>query len=268
MARKIGIIGCGNMGEAILRGIISKKIASRRDIFVSDLNSAKLNCIKKIHKVNVTFNNSMVTERSDIVILAVKPQKMNEVLSAISEELDTKKLVISVAAGITTKKIKKLLAKGTPVARVMPNMPALIGKGVSAVCLSGVSSKYRKDILNIFSSIGKVVQVKEKDFDAVTAISGSGPAYFFYLVEVLVKTAISLGLKKDVAIDLAMRTALGSVELLAKSGLDPVTLRKKVTSKGGTTEAAFKLFKKKKLEEILKTGIKKAKKRSKELSGG
>lgn len=267
--RKIGIIGCGNMGEAILKGILTNNVVSRKNIFVSDINSAKLNRIKSAYKVFVTFNSSIVAEASDIIILAAKPQDMASIINSISEQLNKRKLVISVAAGVSTKKITSLIGNDrVAVVRVMPNMPALIGKGISAVCADCVSRKRRSIVYEIFSSIGDIVEIKEKDFDAVTAISGSGPAYFFYLVEALIKSGVSFGLKRKVAEELAVKTAIGSMELLGRMGEDASLLRKKVASKGGTTEAAFKLFRKKKLAKILEEGIKKARNRSKQLRRG
>lgn len=267
--KKIGMIGCGNMGEAILNAIILNKIAHAKDMLVSDVESTRLDSIKKKYGVNVTFNNSNVAKASDTVILAVKPQEVNAALLEISESLDDSKLIISIAAGVTIKRITKTIGSKTTVIRVMPNMPALIKKGFSAISYpKGTEKKAAELAIRIFSAIGDVVEVKEKDLDAITAISGSGPAYYFYITELLIKAGIKLGLKKDTATRAALKTALGSAELLEKMGEDPSVLRKRVTSKGGTTEAAFKVFKKKKLESIVLTGIKAAKKRSKELSGG
>ena len=267
--KKIGMIGCGNMGEAILNALVVKKIAQAKDILVSDLESTKLDKIKNKYGVNVTFNNSNVAKASDIVILAVKPQEVNAALLEISEFLDDSKLIISIAAGITIKKITKTVGSKVSIIRVMPNMPALINRGFSAISYSkGTKKELTEFATRIFGAIGDVVEVKEKDLDAITAISGSGPAYYFYITEMLIKAGIKLGLKRDTATRAALKTALGSAELLEKMGEDPSVLRKKVTSKGGTTEAAFKVFKKKKLESIVLAGIKAAKKRSKELSGG
>ncbi len=270
---KIGIIGCGNMGEAILDGIVSEGRALPRDIVVSDVDSAKLNRVKSVYKVDVTFNSSTVAKQSDVIIVAVKPQDISPALSAISGCLDKKKLLISIAAGVTIKRICSILGQGAPIVRVMPNMSVLIKMGFSAFSLSkgarGNSAKAARRITReIFGSIGDVVEVKENDLNAITAISGSGPAYFFYLVEVLIKSGVKLGLTRDTAKKAALKTAIGSAELLCRSGDDPSVLRKKVTSKGGTTEAAFKVFKKRRLEEIMHSGVKAAKERSKELSGG
>lgn len=267
--KKIGIIGCGNMGEAILKGIISSKVASPRDLFISDVDSTKLNRMKNIYKVDATFNNSIVAKSCDIIIMAVKPQDLLGVLSSVSECLDDKKLIISIAAGITIQKIASAVGKKIPVIRVMPNMPVLIKRGFSALCVSkNCDANLIKFAKVIFGSVGEVAEVKEKDLDAITAISGSGPAYFFYLVELLIKNGLRLGLTSETAKRAAIQTALGSVELLSKINKDPALLRKRVTSKGGTTEAAFKVFKKRRLNDIFEKGLKAAKDRSKELSKG
>ena len=267
--KKIGIIGCGNMGEAILKGIVSGKVVSHRDISVSDMDSAKLDRIKDMYKVKATFNNSMVAGSCDIIIIAVKPCNMEGTLTNIAESLDKKKVIISVAAGVTIKSIRSHAGDEAAIVRAMPNMPALIKMGFTALAFSdNVSKAQSKAALAIFNSIGEAVTVNEKDLDAITAISGSGPAYFFYLVEVLIAAGVKLGLKHDVAEKAAIKTALGSADLLNKFGNEASTLRKRVTSKGGTTEAAFKVFKKRHLKDILASGIKAAQLRSKKLSRG
>lgn len=266
--KKIGIIGCGNMGETILKGIVSNKIALAKDVSISDIDSTKLDRIKSLYKIDATFNNSVIAKESDIIIVAVKPQEIAATLSSISGCLDRKKLLISIAAGATIKKIRSFIGGETPIIRVMPNMPALIGKGFSALAYSkNIDKNLVKIAKKIFNSIGDVIEVKENDLDAITAVSGSGPAYFFYLVELLIKSGVKLGLRSDVAKKAAFKTALGSIELLNQCGEEPSALRKRVMSKGGTTEAAFKVFKKRKLEDIIQTGIKAAKERSRELSG-
>lgn len=267
--KKIGIIGFGNMGEAILKGIISSKIAESKDIFISDIDSAKLNHVKRHYNVNATFNSSNVAKSSDIIIIAVKPQDIDSTLNDIQASLSKKKLLISIAAGITMKKIASYAVNSVPIVRVMPNMPVFINQGFSAICFSDkVEKSLQKLSITIFKSIGDCVEVKEKDMDAITAISGSGPAYFFYLVENLVKSGVAMGLNHETAREAALKTALGSVNLLNIFGEEASTLRKRVTSKGGTTEAAFEVFKKNKLGQTLHAGIKAARDRSKELSGG
>jgi pyrroline-5-carboxylate reductase len=265
---KIGIIGCGNMGEVILSGMLASNIASAKEICVSDKDSAKLDQLKNEYGIEATFNNSNVAKESDVIIVAVKPQEIDEALTEISGRIEAGKMLISIVAGVTTKRIKALVGEETLVVRVMPNMPALIKSGFSAIAYSkGVNKELADLVIKIFGSIGDVVEVDEKDLDAITAVSGSGPAYFFYLVEQLVKNGVKLGLEQDVAEKAALKTALGSAELLISAKEDAEALRKKVTSKGGTTEAAFHVFKEEGLEEIIRDGIKAARDRSKELSG-
>lgn len=257
------------MGEAILKGILANRISSQRSIFVSDTDSFKLNRIKHQYKIAVTLSNSLVAQSSDTVIIAVKPQDIAAALKVISGYLDRDKLLISVAAGVTIKKISSAVGHDTPVVRAMPNMPALVNKGFTALSFSrGVSSERARFTVRIFSSLGDTVVIKEKDMDAITAISGSGPAYFFYLVETLIENGIKLGLNRDIAIEASVKTAIGSTQLLKDSPEDAAALRRRVTSKGGTTEAAFKVFEKRGLGGILEKGIKAARDRARELSGG
>jgi pyrroline-5-carboxylate reductase len=267
--KKIGVVGCGNMGQAIMSGIISKGISSGKNLRISDIDSVKLERVRNIHGVNATFNNSTVAGESDIVILAVKPQDMDKTLTGIAGSLNKDKIVISVAAGVTIKKISSIIGKGIPVARTMPNMPALIKEGFTAIAYSKkIAGRKREIVRKIFSSLGDVVDVKERDLDAITALSGSGPAYFFLFMEALITSGTKLGIKKSVSKRAVLKTALGSIRLLSGSGEGPATLRKKVTSKGGTTQAALRVFKKRKLQTTIEAGLRAAKKRSMELSGG
>lgn len=264
--KTIGIIGCGNMGGAIVKNLKDK--LKGKKLLISDKDVRKRALAKKKYRISVLGDNRELARKSDVIILAVKPKEAKAILAEIKDTLKSSKLVISIMAGVSRGFIKKCISGNSPVIRVMPNMPSLIGQGVSAICSDGASGKHRNTVKRIFSSLGEVVFVKENDFDAVTAISGSGPAYFFYLVEIMIKTAVSMGLKRKAAERLAIKTAQGSAELLGCLKEDPKALRKKVTSKGGTTEAAFKEFRKRNLEKALLSGIKKAKNRARQLSGG
>ena len=237
----IGIIGAGNMGMAIASAIKGK-------IFLSDKN-------KRIS------DNVTVAKRSDIIILAVKPQDIGEVLRDIKPYIKGK-LIISIAAGVTTSSIEKALGKAR-VIRVMPNMPAMVGKGISAVT-SGrfAKSKDLKIAFGIFSKVGEVVEVKEKMMDVVTAVSGSGPAYYFLFTHLLAKAGEASGLEKGLAVKLAKATFIGAAETACRKDLSMEEFVKKVASKGGTTEAALKIFKSRKLESIIKQAVKAAAQRS------
>ena len=248
---KIGIIGCGNMGGALLRSIMARRYTNRRNILCSDRDRRKLKALRSRFGVCTSSSNSELFRKCDVIIFAIKPQDVHAVVQDAILPLEGK-LLISICAGITTKSLQKYLGK-VSVIRVMPNMPAQISQGISVISLGRyATARDRKLAISIFSCVGEVVEAKEKLLDAVTAISGSGPAYFFYLAEKLIDTAKELGISKDIAQRLAIKTALGSAILMEQSRETPQILRKQVSSKGGTTEAAFAVFREKGfLEKIL-----------------
>ena len=205
-----------------------------------------------------------------ILVLSIKPQNMRDVLNEIKDAVGKNLLIVSIAAGITTKRIQKIL-DSVAVVRVMPNTPALIGQGAAAIYATKKAKSKLGQVVRIFSAVGLAVMVdNEKLIDAVTAVSGSGPAYFFLLMEEMIKAAQKLGLKKELAEKLVLQTAKGAgllaVEAL-KNGQTPDILRKNVTSPGGTTEAAMKVFSKRNFEKTVQEALTAAAKRSKELSG-
>jgi pyrroline-5-carboxylate reductase len=265
--KKIGIIGCGNMGEAIL-GRLSNVVEKSISLMVSEFDAGRREYIESKYKVIVEIDNNEVVKFADVIILAVKPKDFdnllkNEVCCGVSKN----KLIISIAAGITTKYIESIVGKDIPVVRAMPNMAATIGEAISTISAgSAASARDMKLAKEILSTIGEVVEVDEKLVDSVTAISGSGPAYFFYLAEALIDAAQGLGLEKDIAKRLVLKTAFGSAKLLETLKEEPGVLRAKVTSKGGTTEAALKIFESNKFKDTVKKAVKEAQKRSKELS--
>ena len=266
---KIGIIGCGNMGEALLSRL-SETVEKSTMIMASEFDSTRRDYIRKKYRMIIETDNHLVMKYSDIVILAVKPKDFESLLNGeVVIGASPKKLIISIAAGITTKYIESAIGDDVPVVRVMPNMPAVVGEAISAIC--GGHSANKKDIeaaKEIFSMIGSVVEVEEKLMDAVTAISGSGPAYFFSLMEELIRSAVAMGIDRKTAKALVVKTALGSAKLIDSIGADPKEMRDRVTSKGGTTEAAFKVFRAKKVGSAIKAAIKAAAVQSKKLSKG
>ena len=257
----IAIIGGGNMGEALIKGLHKHKL------FVCESNPGRVRYLKEKYKITVAEIADAVSA-SSIVILAVKPQDMGNILVETRHCLvSTDKLFISIAAGITTSYIEKILSTKIKVIRTMPNMPAMIGEGITAVC----AGKYAKAVdlkaaCKIFDYLGKTVVVKENLMDAITAVSGSGPAYVFFFMECLIKSAEALGLKSDLSKELVMATFLGSVHLLEKQSIEPGILRAKVISKGGTTAAALDVFLKGKFNHLVYQALFAAKKRAKELS--
>ena len=259
---KIGVIGCGNMGRALVRGLVEKSVYPQ-NISVYDVEKKKLDAVKKEASIKLAKSNRQCVSLSDVVILAVKPQIIKEVIGEISTAVPKDALVISIAAGVSIKKIEEGFKRPVSIVRVMPNMPALVGAGMSAFSLGRhASAKHRKITEAILSSFGEAVPVPEKMLDLVTAISGSGPAYFFLLAEKMIEAAYEMGMKVDVAKKLVYQTAFGSGKVLALSTEDPEELIAKVASKGGTTEAALKAFQKKGFGKIVHEGVKAAYKRS------
>jgi len=276
---KTGIIGAGNMGEAFAGAMIKAKIFSPSMIFLSDINQARLDFLNKKYGVLTTTDNIKLFLDCDVVLLAVKPQHIKDLLEQIT--LDEKysvarrKIVISIAAGIPIHKIEKFLyapldekiQKNLPVIRVMPNTPSLVLSGMSGISLNKNVSKEDYGIaVTILEAMGKVTKFDEKALDAVTALSGSGPAYVFYLIESMVEGGVKLGLDPEDAFTLTLSTLKGAVALIEELKESPEALRQKVTSPGGTTEAAIKVFKEKKVKDSIVEAMAAAAARSKDLS--
>ncbi len=265
---RIGVIGAGNMGQALVRGLVEKSVYPQ-NISIFDIDKKKLGLIKKEAHVKLAKSNRHCVSLSDVVILAVKPQMMQEVIEEISSSTSQESLVISIAAGVPLAKIEAYFKKPVSLIRVMPNMPALVGSGMSAFSLGKhASQKHRKIAESILSAFGEITQVPEKMLDLVTAVSGSGPAYFFLLAEKLIEAAYEMGMKVDIAKKLVYQTAFGSGKVMGQSEEDPEILIERVASKGGTTEAALKVFQKQGFGKIIQDAVKAAHKRSKEISQG
>jgi len=265
----IGFIGSGNMAEALIKGIITARLYEPENILVSDIRPERLNFLAKEYHVQPVDKNANLAAKVDILILSVKPQNMTEALESIKDAIKQETLVISIAAGIKTAKIAEALGD-MAIVRVMPNTPALIGEGASALFANDKAKPMLQKAKSLFSAVGKAVVVDDEDLiDAVTAVSGSGPAYFFLLMEEMIKAASQLGLAENVAKDLVLQTAKGAGLLAVeadKKGESPAELRKKVTSPGGTTEAAVAVFEQGKFGALVTSAIEKAHERSKQLS--
>ena len=247
----IGIIGAGNMGKAIALRI-------KQRIFISDVDPAKLRSLKKDRRILLAEDNVSLAKHSKVIILAVKPQHITGVLEKIAPYVKAK-LIISIAAGVKTTLIEKILGSRAKVIRVMPNMGVLVGKGIATITAGRFAGK--KDLATarrIFLNLGEVVEVKERFLDAVTAVSGSGPAYYFLFTDILRKAARSCGLERNLAARLTMTTFIGAAGCASATNISMQDLVKKVASKGGTTEAALKIFKQKGLERIVKQAVKAA----------
>lgn len=261
MRKNVGMIGGGNMGEAILAGC-------RNDFtfYVTEKNIQRQNDLRRRYKAKIS-DLALAAKNCPILILAVKPQDFDEVLASVKAFLSADHLVISIAAGITTSYIEQRLGRGVRVIRVMPNLPALVGRSVTAVA-RGRSARERdlKIARKIFDHIGTTLVVKEKLINAVTATSGSGPGYVYFLMEQMIAAAKKIGLSQAMATDLVVETFSGSVHLLKVKKESPEALREKVTSKGGTTQAALDVFTREKTGRIFDKALGAARLRAQQLS--
>jgi pyrroline-5-carboxylate reductase len=266
----IGFIGSGNMAEALIKGIETAKLYKPGNIFISDIRPERLKQLARKYKVKPVKDNRELVSKADIIVLSIKPQNMTDALESIKGTISGKKLVISIAAGVKTIRIACVLGDAA-IVRAMPNTPALIGEGASALFANANAKPMLKKAKAVFSAVGRVVVVDNEDLiDAVTAVSGSGPAYYFLLMEEMIKAAVELGLLEDAAKDLVLQTAKGAGILAIeadKNGESPAQLRQKVTSPGGTTEAALKELAEGKFGPLIEAAIKKARDRSRQLSG-
>ncbi|MBW2544364.1 MAG: pyrroline-5-carboxylate reductase [Deltaproteobacteria bacterium] len=263
--KKICIIGGGNMGEALTGGIISSGLARAEDITIHDIEKERLAYFRDKYHVCVSADIAGAIETSDIVILAVKPRNMETVLGDIADAV-ADRLVISIAAGITLGFMEERLGGNARAIRVMPNTPALIGEGAAA--LAGGKNATDSDIATarrIFDSVGITVVVKEELIDAVTGLSGSGPAYGFIIIDALANAGVSQGLEAGTALKLAAQTMLGAAKLCLNGDKTPAQLTDMVTSPGGTTIEGIKALKAGKIREALAAAVEAATKKSKEL---
>ena len=264
LTQTIGLIGCGNMGSAILAGLLRHRMVRPKQVFVYDAVVSRAQSISKEFCVNIMRSNLELVRRSQIILLAVKPQDLEAVAERISPALRSNQMVISILAGTPLKKLRRALGSRTALVRAMPNLGAQVGEGITA--LVGTNRAALKTAEAIFSCCGKTIQLPEKYFDLVTAVSGSGPAYFFLMMELLAKAARQGGISEASAKLLATQTALGAARLAVVSPQSPEVLRKMVTSKKGTTEAALKVLFAKQFPSIFSRALLQAVHRAKELS--
>lgn len=270
--KKIGFIGAGNMAFSLIGGLTTTGVTGQ-NIWVSDPNTDKTQQMAAQFGLNVARDNLQLSQSVDIVILAVKPQQLAEVCGEIAATVsDTKPLILSIAAGVLSKDIEGWLADNSPVkpalVRCMPNTPALVQSGATALFANAQVSDQQKTLSeSIMRATGLTLWLDdEADMDAVTALSGSGPAYFFLVIEALEKAGVQLGLDDKTAHLLAIQTAFGASKMALESDDTPETLRKKVTSPGGTTEKAIGILQEGQLEELFGKALEGARARSIELA--
>ncbi len=264
---KLGVIGTGKMGRALMEGILRAGLSRPSDTYVHDAYEAAVEAVTSDLGVEAAGSNAAVVENADVVLLCVKPQGFSEMLRETGEA--DERLFISIAAGIRIATIEEAVQNRHRVIRVMPNTPALVGKGASAYSLGSRATHHDAELAeHLLGSVGYVTQVPENLLDAVTALSGSGPAYVFAMIESLVAGAVDVGLDEETSLALATHTVAGAAELLLRTGESPATLRKNVTSPNGTTFAALESFKANGLDRIVREAVKAARDRSVELAGG
>ncbi len=266
---KMAFIGGGNMGEAMLAALLRKILCAPGDIDVSDISRERLQYLKDAYGVAVTGSNREAIAGKDIVILAVKPQSLPEVLDDLKGEVESTQLVLSIVAGVRISKIGEGLAHKR-IVRSMPNTPARIGYGVTGwTATKEVTATQKESARIILGAMGKEIYFDdEKYLDMVTAVSASGPAYFFLMAESLIGAGREIGLSRDEAEVLVRQTMFGSAHLLVESDKTPAELRQAVTSRGGTTEAALKAFAEGRFGEVVDKAVRAAYERAKELGNG
>ena len=266
MTHQLGFIGAGNMAEAIARAAISAKIFPASQMVACDPVEERREVFASLG-VTTTQQNADVIDRSQHVLLAVKPQTLPQVGDELRAVDADRQVVMSIMAGIATEKIEQAIGRPSRLVRIMPNTPLMVGRGMSAIALGRHARTGDDDLaLRLFGAAGEAIQVQEPLIDAITAVSGSGPAYLFYLAEAMELAARELGLGEHAGL-LVRQTLLGSAELLCKGDQTPEALRLKVTSPGGTTEAAIKHLDGNASTQVIVNAIKAAESRSRELGG-
>lgn len=259
----LSIIGSGKMAEALLKGILNKNIFSSQNIIMTDVSAQRLEYLAQTYQVRTNSNNILAFQ-SDIIILAVKPQNFAAVLDELNSSVEPGKLIVSIIAGVPVKKIDPKNA--LKVIRTMPNTPALVGAGATALFFNSRVSDQEKAVINkIFSAVGETVEVPEEYLNAVTALSGSGPAFVFRFIEAFITAGIEAGLPPETARKLTLQTFQGSVELLKKSDKSIAELIEQVTSPNGTTAAGRKVLEDSDYKQIILNTLMAAKKRAEEL---
>lgn len=236
MNRKIGIIGCGNMGRAMLSALLKSSDISNDDIIVSTKSENSSEKIRNDFKVKTTLVNSEVAEKSNILFLAVKPHFFKEVIEEIKDKINNDTIIISIAAGITISQIEEWFGKDIKLVRTMPNTPALVGEGMSAICSNkNITSDELNYVGKLYNSFGKYEILEEKDFHAFIALCGSSPAYVFMFIEAMADAGVKLGIPRAKAYKLVEQSVLGSAKLALETEKHPGVLKDEVCSPSGTT---------------------------------
>jgi len=234
----IAILGCGRIGEALLGGLLG---AGWTDIVVTSRTEARATELRDRHRIEATTDNASAVAKAELVVVAVKPQDIDALLVEVGQLLTAEQTVLSIAAAIPTAQIEARIAPGVPVVRAMPNAPSIVHEGMAGICAGAHAGEANLALAeDALAHLGRVVRVPESTMDAVTALSGSGPAYFALLAEAMIEAGILLGVSREISTTLVVQTMLGTAKQLRDLGMHPVELRESVTSPGGTTIAAIR----------------------------
>jgi pyrroline-5-carboxylate reductase len=265
--KKIVLIGGGNMGKALLRGILKAGLTPPGNITVIDIHPGKLDSLQKEFGVPVKKEARSAIPGADLIILAVKPMTLNEVLDGIQKVVNPEQLFVSIIAGVESTYIRDRLGKGNPVVRAMPNIAATVDAAASAIAACPPATEEHLALAEaIFAAVGEVVRVEESHLDAVTGLSGSGPAYIYMVIEALCDGGVKMGLPREVAMKLATQTVFGAAKLVKETGQHPATLKDQVTTPGGTTISAVHELEERGLRAMLISAVVTATERSKALN--
>ena len=267
--KKVGFLGAGNMGEPLIKGLTEARLVPAEAIHATDVRLERLRELDRLYGIQVASDNVALVRHVDVVILAVKPQIMDAVLREIAPAVTRKKLLISIAAGVSTATIRAALGKDARLIRVMPNTPALVLEGMTAIAKGeGLEPGDLDTAGEIFSAVGRVVTLGEELMDAVTGLSGSGPAYVAVVVESLADGGVRMGLDRLTAMTLATQTVLGAAKLLLETGMHPGALKDMVSSPGGTSIAGIAALEEGGIRTTFIKAVERATLRSRELGRG
>jgi pyrroline-5-carboxylate reductase len=268
-SRRIAILGAGKIGEALIHGLVSSQWRQPSEIVATDIHEERVEELRQHYGIEATTSNLEAVERAAIVVVAVKPQDLRGLLQEVGSSITAEQTVLSVAAAVPTAKIEAHLGANVPVVRAMPNTPATVQEGMAGIC-AGVHAREQHLALaeEVLAHLGRVVRVPEHAMDAVTAVSGSGPAYFALLAEAMIEAGILLGLSREISTALVVQTMFGTAKLLRDEKIHPVELRENVTSPGGTTICAIRELERAGIRAAFLNAIQAAMERSRELAEG
>jgi pyrroline-5-carboxylate reductase len=267
MDKIIGFIGCGNMAKAMLNGIIKSNLVLKEDIIASATTKETLEEVKNTYNIKTTLNNVEVANTADIIILAVKPNKYDLVIDEIKESIRKDVIIVNIAAGINIEYIQKRFNRKLKVVKAMPNTPAMVGEGMTAISLSKeINQKETEEIINIFNSFGKVEIIDENLMDAVTAVSGSSPAYIYMLIEAMADAAVIEGMSRKLAYKFASQAVLGAAKMVLETEIHPGQLKDNVCSPKGTTIEAVATLEKNGFRHAIIEAMRVCAKKSREMT--